>query len=47
MDRAPHLVARILEPAVRGLPAWIVRHPYPCSLEKMHEVTSDLAASVA
>jgi hypothetical protein len=47
VDQAPHFVARILERAVRGLPAWIVRHPYPCSLHEMHEVTSELAASVA
>jgi hypothetical protein len=47
VDRSPALATRILEAAARRIPAWIVRHPYPCSLERMHAVTSELAASVA
>jgi hypothetical protein len=44
---APQRALGILENAVRDLPTWIVRHPYPCSLERLHAVTSELAASVA
>jgi hypothetical protein len=47
VDQAPSMAARILEQAVGGIPAFIVRHPYPCSLERLHAVTSELAASVA
>jgi hypothetical protein len=47
VDEAPRMAAEILERAVRGIPAWIVRHPYPCSLDRMHAVTSEIAASVA
>jgi hypothetical protein len=47
VDEAPRMAAQILERAVRGIPAWIVRHPYPCSLDRMHAVTAEVAASVA
>jgi hypothetical protein len=47
VDEAPRMAANILERAVRSLPTWIVRHPYPCSLERLHAVTSEVAASVA
>jgi hypothetical protein len=47
VDEAPRMAAKILERAVRGIPAWIVRHPYPCSLDRMHAVTAEVAASVA
>jgi hypothetical protein len=47
VDEAPRIASKILERAVRGIPAWNVRHPYPCSLERMHAVTSEVAASVA
>jgi len=47
VDEALPMVEKILERAVRGIPAWIVRHPYPCSLDRMHAVTSEVAASVA
>jgi hypothetical protein len=47
VDEATRIAAKIIERAVRGIPAWIVRHPYPCSLERMHAVTSEIAASVA
>jgi hypothetical protein len=47
VDEAPRMAAKILEKAVRGIPAWIVRHPYPCSLDRMHAVSAEVAASVA
>jgi hypothetical protein len=47
VDGAPRRALRILENAVGNLPTWIVRHPYPCSLERLHAVTTELAASVA
>ena len=43
VDGAPRVALRILEKAVRNIPAWIVRHPYPCSLERLRAVTSQLA----
>ena len=46
VEEAPRMTAEILERAVRGISAWIVRHPYPCSLERLHEVTSEIAGSV-
>jgi hypothetical protein len=45
--RAPKVALSTLERATRDLPAWIIRHPYPCSLDRLHAVTSELAASVA
>jgi hypothetical protein len=47
VSRAPNRALALLERAVRDIPAWIVRHPYPCSLERLHEVTSRLAVSVS
>lgn len=39
---APGLAARHLREAVAGRPAYMVRHPYPCSLDELHDVIAKL-----
>lgn len=41
--RAPARAARLLASATRNVPCFIVRHPYPCSLDRLHEAISELA----
>jgi hypothetical protein len=45
VGRAPELAESILNDATRGLPTYIVRHPYPCSLKKLEEVIAGMAAA--
>ncbi len=47
VDRAPSIARGLLAEAVRGLPAWTIRHPHPCSLARLDAVISELATSVA
>jgi hypothetical protein len=47
VGRAPEMAEGILKDATRGLPTYLVRHPYPCSLEELDRVIADLAASAA
>lgn len=47
VSSAPSQALALLERAARGIPAWIIRHPYPCSLERLHAVTSQLAVRVS
>jgi D-aspartate ligase len=41
--RAPARAARLLASATRNVPCYLVRHPYPCSLDRLHEAISALA----
>lgn len=45
LDQAPRKAEDILAEATRGMPAFIVRHPYPCSLAELHAEIERLAAS--
>jgi hypothetical protein len=47
VHRSPDVARGILESAVHGVPAWLVRHPYPCSLRDLHAVISRVVAEVA
>jgi hypothetical protein len=38
VGRAPELTRAILEEATAGIPAYLVRHPYPCSLHELDGV---------
>lgn len=46
VGRAPAEARRILEDATRGVPAYLVRHPYPCPLKELDAVIAGVAAEV-
>lgn len=46
VGRAPAEARSILEDATRGVPAYLVRHPYPCSLEALGAVIAGVVAEV-
>ncbi len=47
VSRAPEMAESILNEATRGLPTYLVRHPYPCSLSELDRVIAGVAASVS
>jgi hypothetical protein len=47
VHRSPDVAREILESAVRGIPAWLVRHPYPCSLKDLNAVISRVVTEAA
>jgi hypothetical protein len=43
--RAPHVAQEVLTEATRGVPAYLVRHPYPCSLRELGDVIREAVAA--
>jgi len=46
VGRAPEVALDILEDALRTVPAYLVRHPYPCSLKELDSVIARIVAEV-
>ena len=42
LERAPEAAARMIREATAGKPAYLVRHPYPCSLAELRSVLETL-----
>jgi hypothetical protein len=45
VGRAPAVARELLSEATRGVPAFLVRHPYPCSLQELGDVIREAAAA--
>lgn len=46
VGRAPAEARSILEDSTRGVPTYVVRHPYPCPLEELDAVIAGVVAEV-
>jgi hypothetical protein len=45
VGRAPEVALELLSEATRGVPAYLVRHPYPCSLRELGNVIRNAVAA--